>query len=68
MLPVMRGRGRQGVRQGGDLSGVLDNVLILCIASATVADKVVAAREELLGARPAIVSLTDCEVLRAEHF
>ena len=68
MLPVMRGRGRQGVRQGGDLSGVLDNVLILCIASGAVAEKVMQAREELLGARPAIVSLTDCEVLRAEHF
>jgi nitrogen regulatory protein PII len=68
LLPVLAGRGRQGVRQGGDLSGVLDNVVVVCIASEAVVERVVAAREELLGARPAIVSITDCQVLRAEHF
>ncbi len=68
MLPVIRGRGRQGLRQSGDLSGVLDNVLILCITSEAVAEAVLAARDELLGARPAIVSITDCAVLRAERF
>jgi nitrogen regulatory protein PII len=68
LLPVLAGRGRQGVRQGGDLSGVLDNVVVVCIASEAVVEMVVAAREELLGARPAIVSITDCQVLRAEHF
>ncbi len=68
ILPVLAGRGRQGVRQGGDLSGVLDNVVVVCIASEAVTAKVVEAREELLGARPAIVSITECTVLRAEHF
>lgn len=68
LLPVTAGRGRQGLRRGGDPAGVFDNVLILCIASAEVADRVVAAREELLGARPAIVSVSDCQVLRGEHF
>lgn len=68
LLPVTAGRGRQGLRRGGDPAGVFDNVLILCIASAEVADRVVAAQEELLGARPAIVSVSDCEVLRGEHF
>ncbi|MCS6891286.1 MAG: hypothetical protein RMK64_03725 [Rhodovarius sp.] len=68
MLPVIAGRGRTGLRRGGDLSGVLDNVLVLCITSQAVADAVLAAREELLGARPAIVSVSDCEVLRGEHF
>lgn len=68
ILPVLAGRGRQGVRQGGDLSGVLDNVVVVCIASEAVTAKVVEAREELLGARPAIVSITECLVLRAEHF
>jgi nitrogen regulatory protein PII len=67
-LPVLAGRGRQGVRRGGDLSGVLDNVVIICICGAAVAERVVEAREELLGARPAIVNITDCHVLRAEHF
>lgn len=68
MLPVTAGRGRQGLRSGGDPAGVFDNVLILCIASAEVAARVVAAEEELLGARPAIVTVSDCEVLRAGHF
>ncbi len=68
VLPVLAGRGHQGVRLGGDLSGVLDNVVILCIASEAVTARVMEAREELLGARPAIVSITDCTVLRADHF
>jgi len=68
MLPVISGRGRQGLRQSGGPSGVFDNVLILCIASAEVAAKVMAAEEELLGARPAIVTISDTEVLRAAHF
>jgi nitrogen regulatory protein PII len=66
--PVLSGRGRQGLRQGGDLGGVFDNVLVLCIASDAVAKRVVDARDELLGARPAIVSISDCSVLRGEHF
>ena len=68
MLPVTAGRGRQGLRRGGDPAGVFDNVLILCIASDAVTDRILAAREELLGVRPAIVSVTACEVLRGEHF
>jgi nitrogen regulatory protein PII len=68
MLPVLRGRGRQGLREHGVPGGVFDNVLILCIASDAVAARVVAAQEELLGARPAIVSISATEVLRAEHF
>jgi nitrogen regulatory protein PII len=66
--PVLAGKGRQGLRRGGDPGGVFDNVLILCIASEAVAQRVVAARDELLGARPAIVSISDCVVLRGEHF
>lgn len=68
ILPVLAGRGRRGVRRGGDLSGVLDNVVIICIASEAVTARVLDASEELLGARPAIVSITDCTVLRADHF
>lgn len=56
------------LRRGADLAGVFDNVLALCIASEAVANKVLAARDELLGARPAIVSVTDRPALRAEHF
>jgi hypothetical protein len=47
---------------------VFDNVLVLCIASEAVVAQVLEAREELLGARPAIVSVSDCAVPRAEHF
>jgi nitrogen regulatory protein PII len=68
MLPVISGRGRQGLRQGGVPGGVFDNVLILCIASAELAEQLMAAQAELLGARPAIVSISDTEVLRGEHF
>ena len=68
VLPVLLGRGRQGLRRSGDLSGVLDNVLVLCVTSAAVADAVLAAHVELLGARPAIVSVSDCSVLRGERF
>ena len=68
ILPVLAGRGRQGVRRGGGLSGVLDNVVVICIAGEEVTARVLDAREDLLGARPAIVSITDCTVLRADHF
>jgi nitrogen regulatory protein PII len=68
VLPVTAGRGRQGLRRGGDPAGVFDNVLILCIASGEVARRIAAAQAELLGARPAIVSISDTEVLRADHF
>lgn len=66
--PVLAGKGRQGLRRGGDPGGVFDNVLILCIASEAVANRVADARDELLGARPAIVAISDCSVLRGEHF
>lgn len=68
VLPVLAGRGRQGIRRAGDPGGVDDNVLILCIASEEVAGRVIAARQDLLGARPAIVTLSDCAVLRGDHF
>jgi nitrogen regulatory protein PII len=68
VLPVLAGRGRQGIRRAGDPGGVDDNVLILCIASETLADRIVAAQADLLGARPAIVTISDCTVLRADHF
>jgi nitrogen regulatory protein PII len=68
VLPVLAGRGHQGIRQGGDLAGVFDNVVVICIASEAVTQRVLEERDELLGARPAIVSIADCTVLRAEHF
>jgi hypothetical protein len=45
-----------------------DNVLVLCIPSAEVASRALAAEGELLGARPAIVTVSECQVLRADHF
>ncbi len=68
MLPVLSGRGHQGLRQAGIPGGVMDNVLILCIASAEVAERLVEAAAELLEARPAILSISDTEVLRPGHF
>ncbi len=68
VLPVLSGRGRQGIRRAGDPGGVDDNVVVICIASTDLAGRVMAAQAELLGARPAIVSITDCMVLRADHF
>ena len=68
ILPVLAGRGHQGIRRAGDPGGVDDNVLILCITSAEVAERILSADRELLGVRPAIVTITDCQVLRADHF
>lgn len=68
MLPVLAGSGRQGLRQGGVPGGVMDNVMIVSIVTAGTAERVIAAREEFLDARPAIISVTDCAVLRADHF
>lgn len=68
VLPVLAGRGRQGIRRAGDPGGVDDNVVVLCIASEAVAERIMGAQAELLGARPAIVSITECHVLRADHF
>ena len=50
ILPVQSGRGRQGLRRGGDPGGVFDNVLVLCIASDAVAQRITQAQDELLGA------------------
>ena len=47
---------------------MLDNGVIICICGPEVAERVADAKEELPGARPAIVNITDCMVLRAEHF
>ena len=68
VLPVSAGRGRQGLRRTGAPGGIFDNVVILCITSAEVAERVVERQEELLGARPAIVTISDCMVLRPDHF
>ena len=68
VLPVSAGRGRQGLRRAGAPGGIFDNVVILCITSAEVADRLVERQEELLGARPAIVTISDCMVLRPDHF
>ena len=43
-LPVLAGRGRQGERRGGDLSGVLDNVVIISICGLQVAERVIEGR------------------------
>jgi hypothetical protein len=40
VLPVLSGRGRQGIRRAGDPGGVDDNVVVVCIASAELAARV----------------------------
>jgi nitrogen regulatory protein PII len=68
LLPVKAGRGRQGLRRGGMPGGVFDNVVIVCIVSEEVAARLVENQADLLGARPAIVTISDCVVLRGDRF
>lgn len=68
VLPVKAGRGRQGLRRGGVPGGVFDNVVILCVVSDEVAERVLARQDELLDSKPAIVTISDCFVLRGERF
>ncbi|WP_135469006.1 P-II family nitrogen regulator [Crenalkalicoccus roseus] len=68
VLPVKVGRGRQGLRRAGVPGGIFDNVVILCVVSDEVAERVVRHQEELLVAKPAIVTISDCYVLRGDRF
>ena len=68
VLPVKAGRGRQGLRRGGMPGGVFDNVVIVCIVSEEVAARLVENQADLLSARPAIVTISDCVVLRGDRF
>lgn len=68
VLPVKTGRGRQGLRRGGMPGGILDNVVILCVVSDEIAQRIIERQEELLDAKPAIVTISDCHVLRGDRF
>jgi nitrogen regulatory protein PII len=68
VVPVKAGRGRQGLRRGGVPGGILDNVVILCVVSDDIAARIIERQEELLGAKPAIVTISECFVLRGDRF
>ena len=68
VLPVKAGRGRQGLRRNGAPGGIFDNVVILCIVSDDVAERILDRQDELLDSKPAIVTIRDCYVLRGDRF
>ncbi|GFZ98444.1 P-II family nitrogen regulator [Elstera cyanobacteriorum] len=61
------GRGRHGER-GREALGENSNVLIIVICTPVIADRILEGSQRILGDGFGIVTVSDVQVLRAEHF
>jgi nitrogen regulatory protein PII len=68
VVPQVSGVGRQGAREGGDVAGVFHNALVIVIAGEQVAYRLLDESVATLKDIAAIVSVSDVEVARGEHF
>jgi nitrogen regulatory protein PII len=68
LVPQVSGKGNRGIRGEAHLSDVFRNVLIIVIASEETTNLVVEQSQELLENYAGIVSVSDVEVFRNEHF
>ena len=68
VVPKVSGMGNRGMRDGGHLSGVFRNVLIIVIAAEEIAQRIVTESQPLLENYAGIVAVSDVEVVRDEHF
>lgn len=68
VVPQVSGKGNRGVRGEGHVVDVFRNVLIIVIASAEVASRIVEQAQPLLTDYAGIVYVSDVEVVRAGHF
>jgi nitrogen regulatory protein PII len=68
VIPNVSGKGQRGVRGDGDIVNVFQNVLIVTITTDEVAARIVEEANRLLENYAGIVSLSDVEVIREDHF
>jgi PII-like signaling protein len=68
VVPRVSGQGPRGVRVSHDIFDETPNVLIVVIAPAAVAERIVAAASELLERQAGILTVTDVQVVRRDHF
>ncbi len=68
IMPCLAGKGADGAWQQGEISEALSMRLIVVIAREEAAHRIMAAAHELLRDYSAIITLSDVEVIRADHF
>ena len=68
VLQDVAGKGHRGIRDEAHLTGLFRNTMIIVIASEEIARQIVERSQVLLENYAGIVTLSDVEVVRDEHF
>jgi len=68
LLHEVSGKGHRGVRNDSHLTDVFRNVLIIVIAAESTAREIISQSQPLLENYAGIVTVSDVEVVRNEHF
>nr|WP_167222160.1 DUF190 domain-containing protein [Pelagibius litoralis]NIA68023.1 DUF190 domain-containing protein [Pelagibius litoralis] len=68
VMPCLAGKGADGTWQQGEISDAFSMRLIVVIAREEAARRIMEAAHELLRDYSAIITLSDVEVIRADHF
>ena len=68
VIPEVSGKGHRGVRDEAHVSDVFRNVLIIVIAAEDVAKRIIQNAQPLLENYAGIITVTDTQVVRDEHF
>lgn len=68
ILHEVSGKGHRGVRNDSHLTDVFRNVMIIVVATEATARKIISASQPLLEDYAGIVTMSDVDVVRDEHF
>jgi PII-like signaling protein len=68
LLHDVSGKGNRGVRDDSHLTDIFRNVLIIVIAAEEIAHEIVSKSQPLLDNYAGIVTMSDVDVVRDEHF
>jgi nitrogen regulatory protein PII len=69
VLPALAGRGSEGSWRGENLVGDAGHmVVVMCVTSADKVDQVLEAAYSILSRQIGIVTVSDVQVIRSEHF
>ena len=68
LLHEVSGKGHRGVRNDSHLTDVFRNVLIIVVAAESTALEIISKSQPLLENYAGIVTVSDVEVVRNEHF
>ena len=68
MLHEVSGKGHRGVRDDSHLTDVFRNVLIIVVAAEAIAREIVSRSQPLLENYAGIVTMSDVDVVRDDHF